>query len=104
MELILLCKGAFIYLLRFIMAYVDSERFKNHHMMAGELELTPEEASNLSEAELVHLYDITFLVNRQDFVEKSRSYRPSGTRLPTGGPYGGQFPYIVHEPKTHSKK
>jgi hypothetical protein len=75
------------------MTYLDNERFKNHHMMAGELELSPEEASKLSEAELVHQYDITFLVGRYDFVEESRRYRPSGTRI-SSGKYKGQFPYI----------
>lgn len=87
------------------MDYLDNERFKNHDRMYAELEEAGVlEEGPYSEAELVHLYDITFLVGRYDFILKSREYRPSGTRLPTGGPYGGQFPYIVHEPKRTAKK
>lgn len=74
------------------MEYLDSERFKNHEGMRRELTdagtLVP---NTISEAGLVHLYDITFLVGRWDFVEDSRRYRPKGTRI-TGGPYQGHFP------------
>jgi hypothetical protein len=77
----------------------DSEyRFKFHARMCRELtDAGVSGCAYMSEAELVHEYDITFLVGRWDFVEKSREYRPSGTRISTG-PYQGQFP------TTHSKK
>jgi len=63
------------------MDYLDTDRFKSHHMMRAELELP--ESTTLSEAELVHLYDITFLVGRYDFVLESRRYMPNGTRVRT---------------------
>lgn len=73
-----------------------SERFKNHKQMREELKAAGVDIPNYAaydEAHLVHLYDITFLVGRYDFVEESRRYRPSGTRI-ANGPYKGQFPYI----------
>lgn len=81
---------------------MDADRFKNHTQMRKELKEAGVTIPSYcyEEAALVHLYDITFLAGpRREFIEKSREYRPSGTRLPSGGPYGGQFPYIVHEPK-----
>lgn len=63
------------------MDYLDNERFKNHERMKIELEESGTLIPNtLSEAELVHLYDITFLVGRYDLVVESRRYMPKGTR------------------------
>lgn len=75
--------------------YRSYDRFRNHGHMRNELTeagvLVPR---TISESDLVHLYDITFLAGpRWEFISQSRNYRPSGTR---GN--DGQFP------TTHSKK
>jgi hypothetical protein len=63
------------------MEYLDNERFKNHEAMRRELiDYGVLPAATLSESELVHLYDITFLVGRYDLVVESRRYMPKGTR------------------------
>lgn len=66
------------------MEYLDTERFKNHDRMYAELlEVGALEEGPYSEAELVHLYDITFLVGRYDLILESRRYMPKGTRIRT---------------------
>lgn len=84
--------------------YVDTDRFNGHEKMIEELRAAGYTViTNISEAELIHQYDITFLVNRYDFVEESRRYRPSGTRI-SSGKYKGQFPYIPKGmPGTYNK-
>lgn len=66
------------------MDYPDNVRFKNHEWMRKELiedgTLVP---ATISEAALIHLYDITFLVGRYDLVVESRQYMPKGTRKRT---------------------
>lgn len=80
------------------MATHSDFRFKFHERMIRELtDAGVSGCAYMDEATIVHLYDITFLVNRYDFVEESRRYRPPGTRL-SSGPYAGHFP------TTHSKK
>jgi hypothetical protein len=64
--------------------YLDVERFKNHDRMYAELlEAGALEEGPYSEAELIHIYDITFLVGRYDLVVESRTYMPKGTRTRT---------------------
>lgn len=73
---------------------MDASRFNNHAGMIKELVAEDYNYMYLkfiSEAELVHLYDITFLANKWQFADESRQYRPSGVRI-TSGPYKGRFP------------
>jgi hypothetical protein len=75
---------------------METDRFKNHTLMRQELLDAGVTIPRYcyTEAALVHLYDITFLAgHRWEFIEKSRNYRPSGTRNSNG-----DFP------PTHSKK
>lgn len=65
------------------MTYIDNLRFKNHKKMRDDLIAAGEVDPPAAEAELVHLYDITFLVGRYDLVEESRRYMPNGTRKRT---------------------
>lgn len=54
--------------------------------------------ADMTEADLVWHYNITFLANNYQHKLESADYRHSGARFDSG-PYKGKFPYSVKENK-----
>lgn len=66
-------------------------KFNNLQGRKAELEAAGVYTNHMSEAELVHVYDLQFLANTTVYATQSRQYQPPGVRQ-SKGPYKGHFP------------